>query len=70
MPYAAREEVYVVKREIAAMKAMKGKSHVVRLLSEDTHDVDGVTKKFVVMRYLSSCDCHDSDKMHLCIVSY
>lgn len=50
LPYAAPEEVYVVEREISAMRAMKGKSHLVTLLSEDTCAVDGMAKKFVVMR--------------------
>ena len=55
MPYASPEEVYVVNREISAMKAMEGKSHpLVSLLSEDSHAVDGVPKKVVVMRYISA----------------
>ena len=55
VPYAAPEEVDVVNREISAMKAMEGKSHpLVSLLPEDSHVVDGVPKKVVVMRYLSA----------------
>ena len=50
MPYVAPEEVYQADREVATMKALQGKSHTVTLLSEDTFTVEGLQKKFVVMR--------------------
>ena len=67
MPYAAPEEVNVVNREISAMKAMKGKSHpLVSVLSQDSHAVDGVPKKVVVMRYISAFSRHIDRMVMIC----
>ena len=50
LAYTTAEEAYLVDREVAAMKAVQGKSNIVSLLSENSYAIDGVEKKFVVMR--------------------
>ncbi|KAL3157152.1 Ribosomal protein S6 kinase alpha-5 [Trebouxia sp. C0009 RCD-2024] len=63
LSYATPQEVYLVDREVAAMKAVQGKPHLVTLLSEDIYAMDGTHKMYVVMRYLEMVDmeahfCH------------
>ncbi|KAL3157150.1 hypothetical protein ABBQ38_001391 [Trebouxia sp. C0009 RCD-2024] len=63
LSYATPQEVYLVDREVAAMRAVQGKPHIVTLLSEDIYAVNGMHKMYVVMRYFEMMDmeahfCH------------